>query len=431
MYIRHLSLTDFRSWHSAELPLAPGPTVLLGRNGVGKTNLVEAAEYIATLSSHRVASDTPLIRRGAQQAVIRAAIVSQGRELLVEIEINQGKANRARINRSPQSRVRDILGALRMVLFAPEDLSLVRGDPSDRRRFLDDLAVMRTPRIAGVRADYDKIVRQRSTLLKTAGPARRRGGSLATLDVWDEHLAAIGAELIAQRLHLIDALTPHITSIYADIADHPAVVATVAYRSSLKDAFDPKERDEEAIAAALRAELLRRRTDELDRGVCLVGPHRDDMELLLEDGPAKGYASHGESWTFALALRLASFAVLRADGDDAILVLDDVFAELDPRRRDKLAARVLAAQQVIITAAAAGDVPEDLLHMTIPVALGHLGHPEHSRQFAAAHDGPLEELAGKQQDAADDAVAAAAAPAEKGADDPDASSAHTRVGDVI
>lgn len=387
MYIRHLSLADFRSWRHLELPLAPGPVVLTGRNGVGKTNIVEAVGYLASLASHRVAADAPLIRRDAERAIVRAAAVSEGRELLVEVEIGAGRANKARINRSPQRRPRDILGIIRTVLFAPEDLAIVRGDPGDRRRFLDELLVMRAPRLAGIKADYDRILRQRSTLLKTAGGARRSGGSLATLDVWDEHLAGTGAELLAARLTLVDALRPLVTTAYAAIAPESSP-AGISYRSTLfddvtdiydvprdPDGLDPAERDPAILAAALRAAMIRLRPQELDRGVCLMGPHRDDLAIELHGAPAKGYASHGESWSLALALRLASFELLRADGIAPILILDDVFAELDTARRATLAALARSADQALITAAVAADIPEELAGMTIPVTEAGIGVP--------------------------------------------------------
>jgi len=373
VFARHLSLLDYRSWPSAEVPLQPGVNVLIGRNGTGKTNLVEALGYLATLSSHRVATDAPLIRRGAERAVVRSAVVSDDRELLLEIEINNGRANRARINRAPLTRARDLLGVLRTVLFAPEDLTLVRGDPAERRRFTDDVLIMRAPRMAGVRADYDRVLKQRNALLKTAGLARRGGGELATLDVWDEHLATAGAELVHARLALIAELRPHVAAAYADLAGAGDAVGLV-YRGTVpipdgdQEPADATGATPEPVATpeidALResmlAELIRVRQHELDRGISLVGPHRDDLELVLGRGPAKGYASHGESWSFALALRLGSFALLRSDGVDPILVLDDVFAELDTTRRDRLAALVADAEQVVLTAAVHGDVPEAL-----------------------------------------------------------------------
>ncbi len=342
--------------------------MLVGRNGVGKTNLVEAIGYLATLSSHRVAGDAPLIRRGADRAVVRAAVVSAGRELLLEVEITAGKANRARINRAPQPRARDILGALRTVLFAPEDLTLVRGDPADRRRFLDELLVMRAPRLTGVRADYERVLRQRSALLKSAGPARRSGGDLSTLQVWDEHLAAAGAALMAARIELVQQLGPHVAAAYAVVAPKSAA-AGIEYRSSLGEALPPTP-DEPGLARALLAEMARLRSAELERGVCLVGPHRDDLDLLLGGGPAKGYASHGESWSLALALRLGSFDLLRCDGVDPVLVLDDVFAELDTDRRGRLAALVGGADQVVITAAVREDVPRELGGVVLHIADG-------------------------------------------------------------
>jgi DNA replication and repair protein RecF len=365
VYARHLSLSDYRSWTSAEVPLQPGVNVLIGRNGTGKTNLVEALGYLATLSSHRVASDAPLIRRGTERAVVRAAVVSEDRELLLEVEITTGRANRARINRSPLTRARDILGVLRTVLFAPEDLALVRGDPSERRKFLDEVLIMRAPRLAGVRTDYDRVLKQRNALLKTAGAARRSGGNLATLDVWDEHLAAVGAQLVHARLRLVAELRPHVQAAYADVAGSDQLVDLV-YRSSIPLSTtnvppdDPGVPEIEVLHTSMLVELGRVRGNELDRGVSLIGPHRDELELLLAGGPAKGYASHGESWSFALSLRLGAFALLRSDGVDPVLVLDDVFAELDVTRRERLAALVADADQVLITAAVPADVPAAL-----------------------------------------------------------------------
>ncbi len=359
MHVRHLSLVDFRSWPTAEWPLQPGVNVLIGRNGAGKTNLVEALGYLATLSSHRVASDAPLIQRGSERAIVRAAVVSAGRELLLEVEITAGKANRARINRAPVTRARDILGVLRTVVFAPEDLALVRGDPSERRRFLDELLIMRAPRLSGVRSDYDRVLKQRSALLKSAGPRRAKAGAdLSTLDVWDEHLAAAGAVLLLARLELVVEMAPHVVAAYADLAPESEPIDLV-YRSSLGAAMPP-DPTEDTLRGALLAEMLRVRPQELERGVCLVGPHRDDLELRLGEGPAKGYASHGESWSLALALKLGGFSLLRSDGVDPVLVLDDVFAELDTSRRDRLTELVADADQVLITAAVPDDVPEAL-----------------------------------------------------------------------
>jgi DNA replication and repair protein RecF len=386
MYARHLSLSDYRSWPTAEVELRPGVNVLIGRNGTGKTNLVEALGYLATLSSHRVAGDAPLIRRGTERAIVRAAVVSDDRELLLEVEITAGRANRARINRAPLTRARDILGVLRTVLFAPEDLALVRGDPSERRKFLDDVLIMRAPRLAGVRADYDRVLKQRNALLKSAGPARRPGGDLSTLEVWDEHLATTGAELVHARLALVAEFRPHVAAAYADIAGSDDVV-DLAYRSSIplpgatnavatdagatevdvgpasSDAVsgpDAAVPGQDELRAAMLTELLRVRRNELDRGISLIGPHRDDLELQLGGGPAKGYASHGESWSYALALKLGAFALLRSDGVDPVLVLDDVFAELDVTRRDRLAELIADADQVLITAAVQADVPSAL-----------------------------------------------------------------------
>ena len=366
MYIRHLSVADFRSWASADVALEPGPMVLVGANGQGKTNLVEAIGYLATLGSHRVPNDAPLVRVGADRAVARAAVVSSGRELRVEVEIAPGRANKAKLNGAPVPRPREILGVVRSVLFAPEDLAIVRGDPSERRRFLDELLVQRAPRLAGVRADYDRVLKQRSTLLKSAGAARRGGGTgdLRTLDVWDGHLAEHGAQLLAARLELVEALRPHVAAAYAQVAP-TSVPLGLTYLSSLSEGL-PDERTAVLLEAALLAELARLRPQELERGVNLVGPHRDELLLQLGDMAVRGYASHGESWSTALALRLGSYELLRDDTagtgstGDPVLVLDDVFAELDVGRRDQLALVAGKAEQSIITAAVPSDVPEPL-----------------------------------------------------------------------
>lgn len=362
MYVAALSLHDFRSYKAVDVTLDAGVSVFVGPNGQGKTNLVEAVDYLATLVSHRVATDAPLVRSGATQAVVRVVVHRNGRAATLEVEINPGGSNRARVNKAPLPRARELLGMLRAVVFAPEDLALVKGDPAERRRFLDALLVTRAPRMAGVKADYDRVLRQRNTLLKTAGATRRAGGGsaqLRTLDTWDEHLAATGAELLAARLGLVAALGPNVTASYAQVAASSAAdqTAGVSYRASFPL---PEAPDRDVLAAALLAELAARRSDELDRGISLVGPHRDDLVLSLGDLPARGYASHGEAWSFALALKLASYDLLRSDGDDPILLLDDVFAELDRDRRESLAALVAPAEQVLVTAAVAQDVPDTL-----------------------------------------------------------------------
>ena len=399
MHVRHLSLVDFRSYAVAELPLAPGVTTIMGLNGQGKTNLVEALGYVATLGSHRVATDQPLVRFGAAQTVIRAAVVRHDRETLVELELTPGRANRARLNKAPLTRTRDVLGTLRTVLFAPEDLALVKGDPAGRRAFLDDLLVARQPRWAGVRADYDRILKQRNALLKQAapvlrkGPSRRRSASLApdenpdtarestlhTLDVWNTHLADVGAQLLYARLRLLRDLTPFLAAAYEAVSAGTTAVSA-SYRASVREPAAA------AIAAgevpeldALRAELLaafdEHRAAEIERGVTLVGPHRDDVHLSLGPMPAKGYASHGESWSLALGLKLAAYQLLRRDlGEDPVLVLDDVFAELDTQRRERLAELVADCEQVLVTAAVGADVPERLrtTGRTYAVTLGEV-----------------------------------------------------------
>ena len=383
MHVAHLSLHNFRSYADVDVTLGPGVTAFIGRNGQGKTNLVEAIDYLARLTSHRVASDAPLVRHGTDQAVVRALVVRDERQALLEVELNPGRSNRARINKSPLPRARELIGMVRTVLFSPEDLALVKGDPSDRRRFLDDLLVLRAPRYAGVRSDYDRVLRQRNSLLKTAGAARRSGSAssraesaLSTLSVWDSHLARTGAELLAARLALVEELKPLVGKAYEAVARGASRSdATIAYRSSFElpappEGYDGGLPDRVQLAEAITAEVERRRSDELERGISLVGPHRDELTLTLGPLPVKGYASHGESWSFALALRLASYDLLRAGGDDPILILDDVFAELDTERRRRLAEMVADAEQVLVTAAVPADVPEKLAGARISVAEG-------------------------------------------------------------
>ena len=380
MHVRALAVADYRNYRAADLELGPGVTVLLGRNGQGKTNLVEALGYLATLSSHRVATDAPLVRAGAPSALVRADVVRDGRSTLVEVEITPGKANRARLNRTPVPRAREVLGVLRTVLFAPEDLSLVRGDPSERRRFLDDLLVQRAPRMAGVRADYDRVLKQRNALLRSASAARRGGAGAAdvarTLEVWDSHLVGVGAELVAARLALLADLAPHLAESYEGLAGVGPRAGAV-YVSALQRSGEPEPlpRERAQIAEVLTAALEARRKEELERGVTLVGPHRDEVLLSLGELPAKGYASHGESWSMVLALRLASYRLLGSDagpGGTPVLVLDDVFAELDTQRRDHLAAVVREAEQTVVTAAVGADVPEGLADREVAIEAGQV-----------------------------------------------------------
>jgi DNA replication and repair protein RecF len=382
VHLTRLALTDFRSYPELSIELGAGVTTFSGPNGEGKTNLVEAIGYLATLGSHRVATDGPLVRHGAQRAVLRAAVTGAQGSSLVEIELNPGRANRVRLNRAPLTRPRDVLGALRTVLFAPEDLALVKGDPGERRRFLDELLVATAPRWAGVRADYERVLRQRTALLKSAGakghlrgPARE--AMTATLDAWDGQLARAGAALLAGRTRLVAALRPHVAAAYEAVSGGPVGQASaMSYRSSVADepGADSPEPALPDDAAGLEAMMLKAlaavRASELDRGVCLVGPHRDELALSIGGLPARGYASHGESWSLALALRLASFALLREGREDPVLLLDDVFAELDAGRRDRLAALVAGAEQVLITAAVPADVPAVLAGLRFNVSAG-------------------------------------------------------------
>ena len=395
MHLRRLSLTDFRSYAEADLALGPGVTTFVGSNGQGKTNLVEAAGYLATFGSHRVATDAPLIRQGADRAILRAVISAAGRDSLLEIEINPGRANRIQLNKAP-ARPRDALGVLRCVLFAPEDIAVVKGDPDQRRRYLDDLLVALRPRYAAIRAEYERVLRQRTALLKSA----RASGTVPrdTLEVWDDHLVTAGAQLTAGRLRLVEELRAVVASSYSTVSGTERDTG-LQYRMSAQPGgegaaggeagsvgegaaggrgdrvgreesrVDPRP-DTEKLAGILREALALRRRAELDRAVCLVGPHRDELELSIGGLPARGYASHGESWSMALALRLAAYQLLRAVGEDPVLMLDDVFAELDSERRERLAELVADAEQVLVTVAVAQDVPGGLTGARFGVADG-------------------------------------------------------------
>lgn len=359
MHLTFLSLTDFRSYKNTELKLAPGVTTFIGSNGEGKTNFAEAIGYLAYLSSHRTGSDTPLIRLGCERAYIRAKVVNDGREELLEVEINNGRANRGRINQNPTRSSKEILGHLRAVLFTPEDLSLVKGDPSERRDYLDKILISRTPRLAGTISDYERVIKQRNSLLKTRPNERE-------LLPWDHQLAKLASQIIAARLDLVEQLKPLVVDAYSKIAAGDDV--DIVYKSSgeLKERF----------AVGLEAEILLALPDlrraEIERGLSLIGPHRDDLLLTLGPSPVRGYASQGESWSFALSLRVAAYHLFRSDGDLPILILDDVFAELDATRRKALVALIKDGEQVIVTAAVEADLPPDLLHRKIYVCNGSL-----------------------------------------------------------
>ena len=387
MHVARLSLTDYRNYRSADLALEPGATVIVGRNGQGKTNLVESIGYLATLGSHRVSSDQALIRAGADAAIIRTVLMHDGREVLLELQLNRQGANRAQINRSP-AKTRELPRYAHSVLFAPEDLAIVRGEPSVRRRLLDELLVQQSPRLSGVMADYDRVLRQRNSLLKSARARGLAEAQLTTLDIWDERLVALGTELIDRRTALIADLTEPLAAAYHSIvdADHsPQLRAVLSI-----DGADPDDAEQGSSTDSVRgadaagpggdtatrfSEALRSlRRKELERGVTLAGPHRDDVLLLLNALPAKGYASHGESWSFALSLRLASAELLRRDSTtgDPVLVLDDVFAELDRMRRERLAAAILGFEQVLVTAAVLEDVPEPLSARVVHIEAGRI-----------------------------------------------------------
>jgi len=357
MRLERLEVVDFRNHDRAAVELPAGVSALVGPNGVGKTNLLEAVGYLATLGSHRVGQDAALIRAGSSSAVIRAAVQRAGRRLLVDVELRPGSGVRGRVNRAPVPRARDLLGVVRATVFAPEDLGLVRGDPEERRRFLDTLATQRLPRYHGSRQDYDRVLRQRNTLLRSAD-GRLPTSALATLEVWDEKLASAGAELWSERLRLVAALTPRVELAYQRLAGRDEVV-DVAYVSSVAGnaGLDP---DPAKLAQALRERLVADRSREVERGITLSGPHRDDLALALRGLPARTHASHGEAWSLALALRLGSHRLLAEEGEEPVLLMDDVFAELDRQRRDRVAEAALAAEQTIVTAAIPEELPGEL-----------------------------------------------------------------------
>ena len=384
MFLKHLSLLHFRNYQTAEVALAPGVNLLVGPNGQGKTNLVEAIRYLSTLSSHRVAGYLPLIQQGEEQAVIRALASHDDRDVLIEIELNRDAPNNSRINKSPTQKMRDILGVINSVTFAPEDLDIVKRDPSNRRAFIDELVVQVWPRFAGVYSDYERVLKQRNTLLKTARATGAKGSALSTLEAWDESLISYGSEIIAARVDLVERLRPHLFNAYQDIAianNEPKILIKSSLLGSLILDGDETEdlevlhtNSREDIEKLFRDKLERVRPKELERGITLVGPHRDDLVLMLGSLPAKGYASHGESWSYALALRLASIELLRAEtrSGDPILILDDVFAELDAGRRERLAELVGKNEQVLITAAVAEDVPNQLVATVFNVRAGEV-----------------------------------------------------------
>jgi DNA replication and repair protein RecF len=361
MYVERLELVDFRNHPAVALELSPGPSMLTGPNGVGKTNVLEAIGYLATMGSHRPGPESSLVRVGAQAAIVRAAVAREGRTILVDVEIRPGAGTRARVNQAPVPRSREVLGIVRATLFAPEDLALVRGDPEERRRFLDTLAVQRLPRYLSIRQDYERVLRQRNTLLRSAGGRMPAGAGLATLDVWDEKLASAGGELWAARLGLIELIRGPVERSYQDLAARAEPVGMVYLSSVLSgDPGDPGDPDPRALGIAMRERLLADRPRELERGITLSGPHRDELALSVGDLPARTHASHGEAWSLALALRLGAHRLLADEGEEPILLLDDVFAELDRRRRERLAELALTVEQVIITASVPDELPPAL-----------------------------------------------------------------------
>jgi DNA replication and repair protein RecF len=384
VYVKRVRLTNFRNYKTADLELYPGVNLLHGSNGQGKTNLVEAINFFGSLSSHRVAGLTPLIKQGEETAIISLELAHDERELLLEFELNSDSSNRARLNKSPVAKTKEILGYLNSVIFSPEDLDIVKRDPTNRRAFIDQLIIQFTPRMLGVYSDYERVLKQRNTLLKSARATGTKGSALSTLSAWDESLVSLGSEIIAARVSIAQKLEPGLITNYQAIAksnNEPkmfiksSIIGTAAIDSEESDSAEYlATTDREQITGLFRETLERTRPKELERGITLVGPHRDDLVLILGSLPAKGYASHGESWSYALALRLASLEILKTESrlGDPILILDDVFAELDADRRAKLAELVLGNEQVIITAAVIEDVPEALSAKRFSVVAGEI-----------------------------------------------------------
>lgn len=365
MRVTKLALTNFRSYKNLELEFGAGPITFIGNNGAGKTNVAESLIYLSFLGSHRVSANQPLINLGEEQAIIRAEIERDGRTLQVDLEINANKANRARLNQNPTKSQREILGALQVIYFSPEDLDLVRGEPTDRRDFLDKLLITRSPRLAGVIADYERVVKQRNTLLKTRAPE-------SALIPWTEQIIKFGAELSAERVALVEELNPFVAANYKNLNE--VKPASISYKSSIEGLT----RNSEENAALLTARQIEVARQELDRGVSLVGPHRDDLHLQLGDFPAKGYASHGESWSMAISLRIGSYNLLKSEGADPILILDDIFAELDTARRAQLTSVTKMAEQTFITAAVESDLPAELLSEKFYVTPGKVSREKES-----------------------------------------------------
>jgi DNA replication and repair protein RecF len=386
MFAKRVKLTNFRNYETADIEFSSGVNLIYGPNGQGKTNLVEALNFFAALDSHRVAGHTPLIKQGKSTTLISLELSHESRDLLLEYEINADSSNRARLNKSEVAKPKDILGYLNSVIFAPEDLDIVKRDPSNRRAFLDQLIVQFNPRMQGVYADYDRVLKQRNTLLKSARATGTKGDALSTLDAWDQALVKNGTEIIATRVAITEKLSPPLVTNYQNIAksnNEPGMFirSSVVESSKLdqddletQDALDTTNKEEISHLFQQKLSLLRQK--ELERGITLVGPHRDDLQLNLGSLPAKGYASHGESWSFALSLKLASLEILKSESKlgDPILILDDVFAELDKDRREKLSDLVQQNEQVLITAAVIEDVPNNLLANKFEVESGKVTH---------------------------------------------------------
>lgn len=377
MWISSLQLENFRNYRQLSLTFEPGINLLIGENGAGKTNLVEACVYLSTLESHRVSGYGALIRSESSSSQLSLKAKNDGREISVAAELNRDKPNRYFLNSHQVKRTSDLVGISKVVVFAPEDLDLVRRDPQDRRKFLDESMIQLKPRLAGVKADYERVLKQKAALLKSARQVSNP--DLTTLDIWDDQLVALGSELIFHRQELISKIFPLLEDFYHQLSGQPEslelILKTSVAGGEEEDEFQSLSSwDKQAIQDAFYQRLQALRPKELERGVSLVGPHRDELTILKSGLLARSHASQGEAWSLALGLKLAMAQLLRSDSQsgDPVLILDDVFAVLDAGRRARLVEFVVNNEQVLITSADLEAVPDLLVAKRVEVVGGEV-----------------------------------------------------------
>ena len=367
MRVSKLDVDHFRNHTSTSVDLPPGVSVFVGANGQGKTNLVEAIGYLAYQTSHRVSSDKALVQHGEDQAVVRARVEYDGREADVACEINSSGANRARVNSQPIP-LGQLSGWLKAVLFTPEDLALVRGEPAVRRRYIDQTMVVLRPALQAVVSDYERVVKQRNALLKSHR-GRPTPELNATLVGWNERLVSLAIDYTAARRDVLQLLSVATNEVYEVIA--PSHLVALSIQPSTADCLP---NDTAELNQWYRHQLDDLRRDEWERGMTLVGPHRDDLLIELNGLPARTHSSQGEAWSLALALRMAQALVYRAESTsgDPVIILDDVFAELDRSRRATLESLVDDYEQVLVTAAVWDDIPQRLRDNVFDVEAGQV-----------------------------------------------------------